>query len=324
MRRPVLTLVDGLLAIGVAVVIAAVVAATLVPKGTSLGERARTLDAELRCPTCQTVSIADSPAAFAQSMRALVREQLAAGASDDEVRRFFTERYGDWILLSPPASGPSLVLWVIPSAALAAGGLLIVRRLRRTHRVIPSIPTLGANSRWAGGASALVVAAFVAVPLALAVGPRLGGTEITGRPAAGEPIPALEAAVAAEPASVEAWVALADAYVAAGRFDEAAERYRRALALDPADVPAGRGAAGLLIALDRPADAVPLLDRILRSDPEQADALLLRGIARIRLGGSSDAGAVADLRRFLALAPDDLRATAARELLAAGASPTAP
>lgn len=80
-------------------------------------ERAHALAAELRCPDCQGLSVADSPTRSAQEIRRQVDELLGGGATADEVRAHFVARYGDWILLAPR----SPAYWVIPFAVVAAG-----------------------------------------------------------------------------------------------------------------------------------------------------------------------------------------------------------
>lgn len=94
----------------------------------------RALASQLRCPVCQGLSIEDSPSELSQQMRALVRDQLRAGKSPDEVKRYFVSKYGEWILLSPPAHGVNTLIYALPLAALTFGGLLIVLAVRRwTH-----------------------------------------------------------------------------------------------------------------------------------------------------------------------------------------------
>ena len=93
------------------------------------------LASELRCVVCQNLSVADSPSEMAGQMRALVRERLAAGDSPAEVRAYFVARYGDWILLSPPRHGFTLLVLVAPIVAVVLGialvGVLVARWTRR-------------------------------------------------------------------------------------------------------------------------------------------------------------------------------------------------
>lgn len=99
--------------------------------GEELDAETRAVASQLRCPVCQGESIQDSPADLAVEMRGVVREQLAAGRSPDEVKAYFVERYGEWILLAPPARGFNLVLYILPFAGLAAGALLVTLLARR-------------------------------------------------------------------------------------------------------------------------------------------------------------------------------------------------
>ena len=64
-----------------------------------LEDQTRALAAELRCVVCQNLSVADSPSEMAQQMRAIVREQLQAGKTPEQVKDFFVSKYGEWVLL---------------------------------------------------------------------------------------------------------------------------------------------------------------------------------------------------------------------------------
>ena len=86
-----------------------------------LEDRVRAIAAELRCVVCQNLSVADSPAEMAVQMRGIVREQLEAGKTPDEIRGYFVSKYGEWVLLAPPAHGFNLTVWILPFAVLLGG-----------------------------------------------------------------------------------------------------------------------------------------------------------------------------------------------------------
>lgn len=76
--------------------------------------RAREIGAQLRCVVCQNQSIEESDAQLAQDMRRIVREQLATGATNDEVISHIRDSYGDYVLLKPPVQSNTYVLWAFP------------------------------------------------------------------------------------------------------------------------------------------------------------------------------------------------------------------
>ena len=94
----------------------------------------RALSAKLRCPVCQSENILDSQSGTAREMVEIVREQLAQGRSEAEIVAYFRERYGDYVMLSPPASGFGALVWATPLLLLVLGGgsyaLLLSRNAR--------------------------------------------------------------------------------------------------------------------------------------------------------------------------------------------------
>jgi len=108
----------------------------------ALEARARDLQREIRCVVCQNESIDSSQAGIARDLRELVRERLAAGDSDEEVREFLVERYGDYVLFRPPMRSDTWVLWFGPAIVLligAAGIALAVARRRKQGATAPDV-----------------------------------------------------------------------------------------------------------------------------------------------------------------------------------------
>ena len=106
-------------------------AAPVSPADSALEARTSEIAATLRCPVCQGESIQDSPAELAQEMRGVVRDQLRAGKSPDEIRAYFVQRYGEWILLEPKMTGLNVLLYAFPVMLVIGGLALVVVLVRR-------------------------------------------------------------------------------------------------------------------------------------------------------------------------------------------------
>jgi cytochrome c-type biogenesis protein CcmH len=109
-----------------------------------IDEQTQNIAKELRCVVCQNLSVADSPSEMAQQMRGVVREQLEAGKTPEEIKDFFVSKYGEWVLLTPKTQGFSLLVWLLPFVVLAVGlalGFWLVRRwsAKKTKIVASSI-----------------------------------------------------------------------------------------------------------------------------------------------------------------------------------------
>jgi cytochrome c-type biogenesis protein CcmH len=88
----------------------------------ALEARAQNLAREIRCVVCENEPVALSSAEIAVDMRAAIRERVKAGDSDAQVRRFFAERYGEFVLLRPRVGPDTMLLWGAPFALLLLGG----------------------------------------------------------------------------------------------------------------------------------------------------------------------------------------------------------
>ena len=100
--------------------------------------RAERLFTVVRCVVCQHESIADSPAGIAGDMRRLIREQIAAGATDQQVRDDLVRRYGDYVLFTPPVRTGTWLLWFGPAVLVFAGGAaLVLFARRRPQETVP-------------------------------------------------------------------------------------------------------------------------------------------------------------------------------------------
>ncbi|OYU75579.1 MAG: cytochrome c-type biogenesis protein CcmH [Alphaproteobacteria bacterium PA3] len=130
MRRPLLTLLlIGWLALLVAPIGVQAVEAPL--SDPALEARAQSLAREIRCVVCENEPVALSSAEIAVDMRKAIRERIAAGDSDAQVRRFFADRYGEFVLLRPRIGIDTFALWGAPLALLLFGGLGLFIASRR-------------------------------------------------------------------------------------------------------------------------------------------------------------------------------------------------
>jgi cytochrome c-type biogenesis protein CcmH len=96
-----------------------------------LEARARALSQNLRCVQCQSENIDDSNASIARDLRLLVRERLVAGDTDAQITAYLIERYGEFVLMTPPAQGANWVLWLAGPAMLLIGAGIAFVTLRR-------------------------------------------------------------------------------------------------------------------------------------------------------------------------------------------------
>jgi cytochrome c-type biogenesis protein CcmH len=99
-----------------------------------LEARTAEVAAQLRCPVCQGLSIQDSPSELSQQMRSVVKDQLRAGKSPDEVKAYFISKYGEWILLEPKPKGFNVLVYLMPVLLVVIGLGWIVVAVRKWTR----------------------------------------------------------------------------------------------------------------------------------------------------------------------------------------------
>jgi cytochrome c-type biogenesis protein CcmH/NrfF len=281
-----------------AVLVAAAVAAVWRSFSTP-GDEAAAIAADLRCPSCEGETVAQSQSPVAQAMRDVIADQLADGRSGDQVRTWFVDRYGPDILATPPRSGAGHLLWVVPVAVVGAMAALTVRSMRRrgAPRTRSTQRRTGRRKMPVWEITAVGVVALVAVVAVLA--PR-NGSDRTGGTAA-DPVTSL--------------AALAQSLANVGRYTEAAQVYQDAVGQRPDDDALRLKLAFALLRAGQPAATAEIAGQVLDRTPDEPQALLLLGLAQ-RAEGSPEAERT--LRRFLSLAPDHAAAPGVRRLLAGG------
>lgn len=99
-----------------------------------LEKRVQAITDDLRCPTCQGLSVKDSDASFSIQIREKVRHMVEEGQSDEDIKAYFVSRYGEWILRAPKKQGLGLIVWGLPFAGIAAVGGLLVWNMYRSSR----------------------------------------------------------------------------------------------------------------------------------------------------------------------------------------------
>ena len=94
-------------------------------------DRVTSLSRTVKCPVCAGESVAESNAPASQEIRRQIAEQIQKGQTDDEIRQYYVARYGEAILLTPPSTGISALVWILPVVALAMGAAVLVIVFRR-------------------------------------------------------------------------------------------------------------------------------------------------------------------------------------------------
>lgn len=250
----------------------------------SAAERALAVAQSLRCPQCAGESVAESNVAAAKEMRTDINRRIEEGQSGDEIRAVYAARYGEAILLTPPARGLASLVWIVPVVAgvLAAAALTLVFRLRRggakeARGASPAAPPRRNALTLKRSLAILLVVALLAggggFVLASALGTRTSSDAATGDIRQ----------------SVRGKLFTARELMAAGQFEEADAVYAEVLSEEPtnAEALAWRG-WGQFLQGDLPAASETLSQAIL-SDPGYPAARVFGAVVAARSGRYEEA-----------------------------------
>jgi cytochrome c-type biogenesis protein CcmH len=109
-----------------------------------LEARAQDLMREIRCVVCENEPVSQSTADIAIDMRRLIRRQVSEGKTDDQVRHYFTDKYGNYVSFRPPTEGLGILLWIFPFALLLGVGVVLgLRAFTRRKRDLTPVPDGG-------------------------------------------------------------------------------------------------------------------------------------------------------------------------------------
>ena len=101
--------------------------------------RARNISKNIRCMICQNQSIDESNASLARDLRILIRNKIKEGNKDEEIYKFLTDRYGDFILLKPPLKLDTLALWFLPFIFFIVGVFIVLWHNKKSKKILEDI-----------------------------------------------------------------------------------------------------------------------------------------------------------------------------------------
>ncbi|MBO6486015.1 MAG: cytochrome c-type biogenesis protein CcmH [Pelagibacteraceae bacterium] len=101
--------------------------------------KARNISKNVRCLVCQNQSIDESAAPLAKDLRILIRKKVKEGHTENEIYKFLTDRYGDFILLKPPLKRTTFMLWFLPFVFLAIGIFILFWHHKKSKKKLPHI-----------------------------------------------------------------------------------------------------------------------------------------------------------------------------------------
>ena len=295
------------LVFGLAIALMAGLIAVLVLTSPTDVDRVETLGSQIKCPVCQGESIANSPAQMARDMMNLVSQRVAEGISDEAIVDELLASYSGAVLLDPPASGNTLVLWLAPLVALAIGVSVIVWWRRHPGEAIPGRASPERNGKRMLIGGLILAGAFGGIVLAAGFflqdrsGPTSGVASFdpeTLDSVSNETMEAVVAANADDPQINGMRLALAERYYELGDYQSAFPHY---LSVAESDIASNGEAVTALVRLgwmawdgNGAADAaIGMFDQALAIDNSSATARYLKG--QVLWCGTNDKDAAAQL-----------------------------
>ncbi|MBA3155542.1 cytochrome c biogenesis protein CcmH, partial [Salmonella enterica] len=240
----------------------------------------RQLTEQLRCPKCQNNSIADSGSMIATDLRQKVYELIQEGKSNKEIVDYMVARYGNFVTYDPPLTPLTILLWVLPAAAVGAGGWIIFARSRRRVRLkqeefSDAVPADGKRAGSGAYVPGIVIALIVAAISYYQTG-SYGQVKIWRQATALTPVlleraldpkaqPLNEEEMArlalglrtrlqSDPGNAEGWIMLGRIGMVLGNAGTATGAYANAYRLDPKNSDAALGYAEALTRSSDPED----------------------------------------------------------------------
>ncbi|EAU6968357.1 cytochrome c-type biogenesis protein CcmH [Salmonella enterica] len=303
----------------------------------------RQLTEQLRCPKCQNNSIADSGSMIATDLRQKVYELIQEGKSNKEIVDYMVARYGNFVTYDPPLTPLTILLWVLPAAAVGAGGWIIFARSRRRVRLkqeefSDAVPADGKRAGSGAYVPGIVIALIVAAISYYQTG-SYGQVKIWRQATALTPV-LLERALdpKAQPlneeemarlalglrtrlqndaGNVEGWLMLGRIGMVLGNAGTATGAYANAYRLDPKNSDAALGYAEALTRSSDPEDnrrSGELLRRLVRSDHTDIRVLSLYAFNAFEQGRFGEAVAAWEMMLKLLPAADPRRAVIERSI----------
>lgn len=120
--------------ISIAIIGTFVITACVSEDDLTVDQRAYQLSQQLMCPVCDGQSLDQSQAQISQDMKAVIRDKLETGDTNEQIRAYFIQRYGEAVLAAPDSSGFNLVAWIMPFIIFTGGVLIVANAMRKMKK----------------------------------------------------------------------------------------------------------------------------------------------------------------------------------------------